>query len=89
MRLLLVRHGESASNRRDDAQPHREARGEAAAAVEADLEAAKLATEPNGDTLLTENGHAQVEAFGKYWAPLLRGAAKAGKLQVSGVSHRR
>ena len=61
MRLILVRHGESASNRRGMAQAYSVGRGEqteeeAAAAALRD----ELATEPNGDTHLTENGELQV-----------------------------
>ena len=36
----------------------------------------------NGDQPLTENGEAQAECFGEYWAPILEGPARAGKLHV-------
>ena len=36
----------------------------------------------NGDAPLTENGEAQAEAFGKYWAPLLLPKAQQGALHV-------
>ena len=76
MRLILVRHGESASNRAEDARLLAERRGTNSAA---EPETGKGS---NGDTYLTENGHAQVEAFGRYWAPILRDAASKGKLRV-------
>ena len=85
MKLLLVRHGESASNRRDFARMLREGPdADDAASQEATAWAAadEAAAEPNGDTFLTENGIEQVEAFGTYWAPILCQAAQRGNLRV-------
>ena len=51
---------------------------------EARAEAPSLAggAEVNGDAPLTENGEAQAEAFGEYWAPLLLPKAQQGALHV-------
>jgi hypothetical protein len=41
--------------------------------------------EPNGDTFLTDNGHAQAELLGRYYAPILSRKARGegrGKLHV-------
>ena len=83
MRLILVRHGESASNRRGEAQAFRVRRGEETEAeASASARSDELATEPTGDTFLTENGEEQVECFGRYWAPILERVAAKGKLRI-------
>ena len=83
MRLLLVRHGESASNRRDFARMvHMAREGLTQEESEAWAREQKGESEPTGDTFLTENGHMQVEAFAEYWAPILQKSAAAGKLHV-------
>ena len=84
MRLILIRHGESASNRAEDVRILAEQRGddEAEGGGENPDLAPETGKESNGDTYLTENGHAQVEALGSYWAPILRSAAAKGKLRV-------
>lgn len=79
MRLILVRHGESASNRREDVRILGEQRGDDAGT---ETEAEREASDGTGDTYLTENGHMQVEAFGAYWAPILHMVASQGKLHV-------
>ena len=67
MRLILVRHGESASNRRGAAGANVDACG-----AEQHWILAEMAGEPNGDTELTENGEQQVEALGRCRQPRAR-----------------
>ena len=83
MRLLLLRHGESESNRRDYQYGSRVLSGELSALQGDEAKvAAEIAAEPNGDTQLTDNGLEQAECVGRYWGPVLRKPAAEGKLHV-------
>ena len=74
MRLLLIRHGESASNYVDSLDIR--TRGRRSGRVEAAhdrylAELEKHVERPDGDSQLTARGHEQAAALGGFWGSLL------------------